>query len=388
MGLLDECFNNVATLPEQYLSPVILNGRVSFSEVGIDDVAKAFRRLAGDPHLKTKPYLRTYRAGRMVPEIEREIWKRAPAEEEQIHTWFAALFGGEPSGIILNKAERWASELTTKLAPHLRELRAAYPLTVEFQIVLFVGDYGFTPFGVHRDEPCASVIHLNLGPAKKTFLIFDPKVSNSPGFLSDVSIPKLLRIAKSFNAEQGDIFFLPANYYHVAEAREFSVDVSCKVTVRRPHEISRHILSEVAKHGEITERASNSVESSLKELLGISSAHSPDVCEQLLSDAQMCWSSNAGFSEPPKERSLEGIDCRNKFCMLSDFPIYWRPCEDRLKIFVRGRIFQAERTSAAFQLLSTLSTGECIIPSKLSAANLRLAKQLIVMCGLVEIPFD
>jgi len=223
--LLSQSWPSVAKTACERLRPITLPGAVGALGLNMDDVCEVFRYLAGDPEIKKRPYLRTYVDSQMMPSLERKIWQLPLDKSSSFEDWYSRIFTQERSGLILNGSERWALSASQKLARWLQpKLAASDPLRRCLEIVLFVGDYGFTPFGIHRDEPGASVIHFNLGPHAKDIYVFenDAALQTAP----------TIRDATRYRIAAGDGFVLPANYAHIGDAASFSVDISCKLMVR------------------------------------------------------------------------------------------------------------------------------------------------------------
>lgn len=236
-ALLRRCWPSLATAANELLRPVHLHSAVAAVGLNMGDVCEIFAHLPGDTAIKKRPYLRTYVEGQMVPSLERKMWHFPLDKRTSFDDWFQQIFESAHSGFVLNGAERWAISASTKLARWLQpQLLNTDPLRLCLEIVLFAGDYGFTPFGVHRDEPCASVIHFNLGPHAKDIYIFedDANLYGAPQ----------IRDATRYRIEPGDGFVLPANYAHIGDAASFSVDISCKLMFRS----NSAALAYVAEH--------------------------------------------------------------------------------------------------------------------------------------------
>ncbi|MDN3578493.1 hypothetical protein QWZ03_17115 [Chitinimonas viridis] len=278
--------------------------------------------------MKKRPYLRAYVNGEMFPSLERKIWKSPINTAGNFQSWFNDIFECRKSGLILNGAERWALRACAKFAAWIRpKIYEEDPLHLGIEAVIFAGDYGFTPFGVHYDEPCASVIHFNLGPCPKDIFIFEKDAL--------LGIPRSLQDATRYTIEPGDGFVLPANYAHIGDAPEFSIDISFKLTFRSTDEIISHTIGLLIDQGNkdlgttlsdvILHRlgAENS-----NELVGVT-------VENILTNARHRSWSNMLFSGSPIKESAHWSD-NSIISLANEFPLVTHVHNNVIYIYSRG----------------------------------------------------
>jgi hypothetical protein len=344
--LLRHGWSSIARDEQERLAPRTLPGAVSALGLSIEDVREIFTLLPGDTAVKKRPHLRTYVAGQMVPALERKIWHSPIGESENLRDWYSRMFERQQTGLILNGAERWALSATSKIARWLRpQVVREDPLRLCFELIVFAGDYGFTPFGVHRDEPCASVIHFNLGPTAKSLYIFESATAlTQPGSLSE---------AVHYRIEPGDGFVLPANHPHVGDAREFCVDIACKVKFRSDEEVLAFVTTPLSA-GQPTEQWSD-LSQQLLHRLGATCGGEPvgRSVEFLLSTAANCARSNALFVGSPISDQVD-LSGHDLIGMAQEFPIVLAPRADRVSLFSRGQCAHYPQQSdvrSAFDLL-------------------------------------
>jgi len=86
-----------------------------------------------------------------------------------------------------------------------------------FEAYMFIGNYGFTPFGIHQDNE--ESLLLNLGPYSKDVWIWnnkvDPKIKFDPSFLKSAEI--------QFSMKSGTFCHIPSHIYHILSSDEFSI---------------------------------------------------------------------------------------------------------------------------------------------------------------------
>lgn len=96
------------------------------------------------------------------------------------------------------------------------------------EITIFIGDYGWTPLGIHQDHRGENVIHFHLGPGKKKMYVWDENeyTELTGRRANNLDIEPLLKYSKEFQFGAGDIFYMPWNKFHVGYSDELSVGVT------------------------------------------------------------------------------------------------------------------------------------------------------------------
>lgn len=129
-------------------------------------------------------------------------------------------------GIVINGALRWKPELVEKLAEFLQPIYDQFDEhEVGFDLTFFIGNYGYTPFGVHLDDKNHRTLLVNLGPNEKQMMLWDSsKIRNLYGDVRNiydvdsVSIPPTI-----YKLNPSDYFLLPSQYYHVGYTKDVSI---------------------------------------------------------------------------------------------------------------------------------------------------------------------
>jgi hypothetical protein len=361
-ALLGHCWPNVAKAANELLRPVHLPNAVAAIGLNMDDVGEVLAHLPGDPAVKKRPYLRAYVKGQMVPSIERKIWTSPQDKRSSFDDWFRWVFDSVHSGFILNGAERWALGASAKLARWLRpQLLKADPLKLRLEMVLFAGDYGFTPFGVHRDAPCVSVIHFNLGPHAKDIYIFE----------NEGDLPKFsqIRDAKRYQIKPGDGFLLPANYAHIGDSASFSVDIACKVMFQSDAEALAYVAGGLLEGGDAPDYP-NLGELMLRRMGEAKRDESAGkVVDRWLGGARARARSNCHFIETPVSSTATWNDS-SMVSVDDSFPIISYDCDEAMLVFSRGKssaIFREKNLLAVLHYL--LSNRSVYVRDILRCAN-------------------
>ena len=134
-----------------------------------------------------------------------------------------------PFGIILHEIESIDDDLVRRISGFVDALidKYGYP-ACGLGLSMIVGNYGYTPFGIHKDEQFDGLIHLCLGPGIKHVHYWrnSDYVTANGSEEGTCEVDSVLYSASSYRLEPSDVFYLPAgNDFHIGEATELSVSV-------------------------------------------------------------------------------------------------------------------------------------------------------------------
>lgn len=174
--------------------------------------------------------LRIFHNGSRDTETNLEILKKSFKGQKEIDNWFNnSLFESE-TGIIINSIQKYHEGLKRKFSILADWSSNTYGVpSLGFDIGLFIGNYGYTPLGIHKDAPGSSVTHFHLGPGTKRMYLFDEDVyektisDNLKLLRPEEFLNKTQRFYKEFIIQPGDVFFMPESKYHIGYTPEFSI---------------------------------------------------------------------------------------------------------------------------------------------------------------------
>jgi len=151
-----------------------------------------------------------------------------PREEENITTYTNRIFE-KKFGLIINGGERHSDLISNNIISAIQpllELKGMPPLGLE--ITIFIGNYGWTPLGIHQDHRGENVIHFHLGPGNKKMYIWDEDKYKelSGNKQNNTNIFPILPYAKEFDFGAGDIYYMPWNLFHIGRTDELSVGIT------------------------------------------------------------------------------------------------------------------------------------------------------------------
>jgi 50S ribosomal protein L16 3-hydroxylase len=142
------------------------------------------------------------------------------AKDATLERYYARLRRARGAGDLAMLAYDFQHELGWTFFDHLRQfLQGLYEITgvpQQAQAVLFWGNYGRTPFGVHRDE---SDVFCFVVEGKKKFRLWPGKAFRSSSEkYGPAPYGNYLKGSMCLEGEPGDILYWPSSYWHVAES--------------------------------------------------------------------------------------------------------------------------------------------------------------------------
>ncbi|XRE43251.1 hypothetical protein ACIVBQ_001455 [Tenacibaculum discolor] len=160
--------------------------------------------------------------------IAEEMTANRPKEHETIEQWCMKLFGDQKFGVVFNSLETFSNEFTERMchivAPLLQ--KAGMPLG-GLSFLFFMGNYGFTPFGIHKDAKGEDGFLFHLGPNDKGFYTWDIEEYNQIEHHTKVfhEVEAMLPTSTKYPLKAKSAMFIPHQVYHIAKTDEFSLSV-------------------------------------------------------------------------------------------------------------------------------------------------------------------
>ena len=363
-----------------------------------DEVLSAFRALAGQ-----EPYgtgIRVFEDGGMVADGQKRLQDNPPAEGEDVADWAKRLFGDKKFGLVLNSAERYNDALTAKIAKWFEDVFqvSGFPLG-GLEMVFFVGNYGYTPFGVHLDRDQATVFHFNLGPGHKIGHVW-PKddyvaLTGSTDFHFQPEEIVEHSIAHEFGP--GDIYAMPSQTYHIARCDELTVDIAVALVRLSKHQLADKLVSafrdDVLKT--IDEAAIPPVfdwQADLpQEFTDIESSLSTETLDapQYAQEYLLRLRSNGGFNAPPRVLEIDRNTMSGGSLQgAAPFQMMLHEQGQRALLFARGYKLSLVVSPALSDLVSRLNAGEAMTFDEalnLLSADYEPAAAHALLCRLVQL---
>lgn len=214
------------------LKPKLIKNAFSISKNESENIViNLFRQINKYSNNIQQEPIRVYVDGNLNLSAYSDIIKSSPHKNEDVNTWLSRVINSKRYGLVINGIEKWSAEIQDIAFKLVQQIRQSLGEdNTNITISLFIGNYGFTPFGIHLDDPYSSTIHLHLGPAAKAMYLWDDDMFNKQGGKENCfHAEKIKDTAMCFSIESGDFFVLPPNYWHVGEALSFSIAITITI---------------------------------------------------------------------------------------------------------------------------------------------------------------
>lgn len=311
-----------------------------------------FEGMSADPERTISGLFRVYVDGMLSPQYENEVLYTKPLPGEGFEAYVSRATGGRKFGIVVNGAEQWSdtlSRLAARVFAPVVKAQGASRSTVE--VTLFIGNYGFTPFGIHIDDPYTSVVHFHAGPTTKEMTLFGvEEFHRLNGERKNCFEPQtLIPHGRTFAIEPGDLFLLPPHYFHIGSTEGFSIGVAFALSkcpeTSMVKQILQRAIGEERMAGELDQvigRAQASGESLADWLRRAGNEHAA----QTRSRRQLRYS--FGRSSEPE------VTPQQLWARDPDFPLTQLEVGDDLLLFARGNRVRLARSELTRRLVAAL----------------------------------
>ncbi|OHX13096.1 hypothetical protein [Chromobacterium sphagni] len=302
---------------------------------------------------KAKYGYRLWLDGRQIDDLD-EHFAQHPQPHEDIGDWVRRAFGERKFGIILNRGEKFSSGLSQAIA-HILEpaLRMIGMPTEGILFTVFIGNYDMTPLGIHKDSLGKSVIHFHLGPGPKTMYTWgDDDYVTAPGEkrCNNMDIAPHLPSAARHTFGEGQLYYMPANTFHLGMQDELSVGIACWFYNRSDHDFACELLHRVReaylRPSEIMLKADRhpiddigAAESALALLTLPGGGDLRSLMREVYRDLRYSLFSNGGYRNSPIPRQDKpAMQADSRVAIEPPYRMLCRPAPQagRLELYVRG----------------------------------------------------
>lgn len=171
-----------------------------------------------------------------------------------------------------------------------------------FEAYLFIGNYGYTPFGIHKDNE--ESLLLNLGTSSKDVWMWNNKVEAKIKF--DVNFLESADVHFLMNA--GDFCHIPNNIFHILSSNDFSIMIGVIPHPLRLNLLNKNIFcNERYKEDIVVDELENIIKKNLGDLLDkkFSRKYSEAYVKLL--------KSNGYFKDSPNVSDINEIDLNKQY---------------------------------------------------------------------------
>ena len=162
-------------------------------------------------------------------DIVHKMVKIRPEQSESLKEWTDKIFGENKFGVVFNSLELFDNTISENMCSIIAPLikKAGLPLG-GLSFLFFMGNYGFTPFGIHKEAIGEEGFLFHLGPAKKEFYAWDDEKLNVIKHNTIVfhdEIDKMLPSSNKYVLKPRSLMFIPHQVYHIANSEDFSLSI-------------------------------------------------------------------------------------------------------------------------------------------------------------------
>ncbi|MDF0604308.1 hypothetical protein HZU77_001405 [Neisseriaceae bacterium TC5R-5] len=312
-----------------------------------------FKNMSVEPEKTISTLFRVYIDGMLSPKYESEILYASPLGTESFENYVTRVTAGHKFGIIINGAEQWSDTLARmakKIFSPVVALQGFNNTTVE--VTLFIGNYGYTPFGIHIDDPYTSVVHFHLGPTIKEMTLFEKdQFHRLNGKSKNCFEPeKLIPYGKTYSIKPGDIFLLPPHYYHIGNTNGFSIGIAFALSKYPKKTMTQHIL----QHAIHSSSFNSSIEELTDELNSTTDISLREWLRQVNNEYEAIAQSRASLRYSYLRQNITEIMPQTLWQRDPDFPLIQRICGNDLLIYIRGNRLRFINNKLTLHLLASI----------------------------------
>jgi hypothetical protein len=307
----------------------------------------------------------------------KSLFNTKKKENEDIKQYLTRVFDHKPFSLFLSNVERYNEKLSKAIAELMKPLVEAYGFgESRYNLALLMGNYGYTPFGIHHDSDVGRTLHIvTKGEKTLTFwdraLMYQLTQSTERSFYKQEEFDQLIPHGISHTLQPGDLFLLPVQHYHVGYVPDFNIDLV--ITFRRVnaklllHEATQMIYFKHADYFISDPPAYNPDEDkNAAQLLLDTIAHETKGNSDLIGDAIMDirnrLESNIGMKVQPMLKTIPEDDyLQHKSVKVNlPFQILHKIDGEDLNLYVRGRDIKLFYEKVIVDCIDMLNRGETI----------------------------
>lgn len=165
---------------------------------------------------------------------------------DDIDSFSNTFFEDYEFGMVAHHTNAYCENLAIKMYEKLLPLYESLGVGIKgVDLNLFLGNYGWTPFGIHQDGTGENVIHFHLGPANKKMYLWSPDVYSK---IENESLEtKIEKAEYIFDIAPGDLFFMPHGYFHIGYTPEYSIGLTSWFCFPTYNDVREKIFKDLIK---------------------------------------------------------------------------------------------------------------------------------------------
>ena len=218
----------------QVVEQALNNSDVSHLKSLVEDIVRKVLK-----EKKRQDYLRIWNDGKYNKDHFNFFKENPINKDESILDWKNKVFGKRKFGMFLNFANTHCEELSNLLIKYISPYTQQFGIPMNgISTTLILGDYGWTPLGIHRDVLGEYIIHLHLGPGDKDVYIWNKDKSDKHNYMHKMKVDNFDEFMNDYSHKstfsKGDIFSMAGKNVHIGNTHEFSIGLVLEIN--RPTE--------------------------------------------------------------------------------------------------------------------------------------------------------
>ncbi|WP_346914310.1 hypothetical protein [uncultured Roseibium sp.] len=349
-----DSIRELAAISGGFRTACVLKGAFSDQFLSASDIAKIFRTVSADESRLS--CLRAYTETAQRPDLQQKLF-REPPETEDLETWGRSRFGGTRFGIVLDRPPLENDAFEARLSEVLTGIYdTAGTAFGAAEPHIFIGDYGYSPFGAHHDQEVGRILHFHLGPGVKQMYIWDEEayVAATGGTMACFDPGAILDKATRFDIGPGDIMVLPTEGFHVGYTPDFSIGFALCLMDADEGETLRHAADQALAHALEDMETGSELKASAHDGNGLQVT--VDISRALWIEDARAASNLSLVPPPPPREALPPEDA--KLVRLGRFPIIYRERDDEAVLAGRGHSLELPPAPALADLAARLNADE------------------------------
>jgi len=325
--------------------------------------------------------------------LRNNIFPHPPLPGESLTEWANRVFPGLKFGIILNYGEKFSPLMAETIGQYANPLLEKIGIPVNGTcITIFIGNYGYTPLGIHQDHKGENVLHFHLGPGGKVMYNWEvDDFKKRGGHQNFMDVETMLPYATAFPFKKGDLFYMPWDKFHIGYSDELSIGVSLWFNnITRKKMINKLISAIQLQYADQDDDTITQPERNLAALQGfreiealfkmdehIASLHVGDFFKYNYQEYMRALFSNAGWRSRPLSLDQEtGYDenafehLRGKWIQrVAPFILHYKvsTAADRLIIYCRASKVEINYHPELIRIVEQINTGNSFLVDDLIA---------------------
>lgn len=311
--------------------------------------------------------------------IRKHIFNNFPENDTNVESWANRILPNKKFCFVINHANKFSDSLTQKMSLIMEPLVSQIGIPMDgMHIGIFIGNYGFTPFGIHQDPMGAYFFNFHLGPGEKVMYNWnEDEYVKLKGTHNNINVQPLLSESKEFNLNSGSIYFMPWDKFHIAKTDDFSISLSVWFDNHTTKYVSENLffklfdklekgkesIPELVKYDTYKEKFHL-----IENYLSLDTLDKPlrhyffeSYNNQMLLLLSNCgWSVNTTTLEEEINYNILNTDIvlKNSVQIVEPFKIYTVLDNKLLKVFARGHILTFPYEKVLLETISELNTGK------------------------------